>query len=328
MKIFIPAGGGQIGHIKALQQLSEVSEVIISDADDGSYGNFIADRSYRMPRFQDPGFWDNFEQIYAREKFDVCLPLHDASLELFSSKRDYLAKYPFFLALNSSATIELICDKERTHAFFMQQEIPTARQWILGDIALRGPPEFPVYIKPRNIALRGTSVQFYMKVEDSEDYLYALRKLEGREEDYVVQQYLSGQEINLDIFCDATGELRKIVALKRLAMGANRGITRGEIISNTMFEPFVKKICAAAKFWGANQVQAFVEPDGRILFTEINGRFSRSSVFVKEAGVNYFHYLIQLIKGNQIAIEEEPRKLLMNSWDKHFYFEESPLLNP
>ncbi len=328
MKIFIPAGGGQIGHIKALQDLAEVSEVIISDAYEWPYGNFIADRSYRMPRFQDPDFWDNFEQIHAKEKFDVCLPLHDASLKLFSSKRDYLSRYPFFLALNSLETIDLISDKEKTHAFFIQHEIPTARQWVLSELAMTGPPELPVYIKPRNIALRGTSEQFYMKVEDKEDFEYALRKLEGREENYVVQQYLSGEEINLDIFCDGTGELKKVVALKRLAMGSNRGITRGEIIFDERFEPFVKQICAAAKFWGANQIQAFVEPDGKILFTEINGRFSRSSVFVKEAGVNYFHYLIQLIKGNEITIEEKPRKLFMNSWDKHFYFEESPLLTP
>jgi hypothetical protein len=84
LKIFIPAGGGQIGHIKALKELAEVSEVIISDTYEWSYGNFIADRSYRMPRFQDPGFWDNFEQIYDKEKFDVCL--RSMTLRLSSSR--------------------------------------------------------------------------------------------------------------------------------------------------------------------------------------------------------------------------------------------------
>jgi carbamoylphosphate synthase large subunit len=125
-------------------------------------------------------------------------------------------------------TIDLISDKGKTHEFFIQHEIPTARQWILSELAMKGPPELPVYIKPRNIALRGTSEQFYMKVEDKEDFEYALRKLEGREERYVVQQYLVGEEINLDIFCDGTGELKNVVALKRLAMIFHHSIVAGK----------------------------------------------------------------------------------------------------
>ena len=325
MKIFIPGGGGQIGHIQCFQELPEVDEVIISDANSWAYGNFVADRAYDMPRFEDRHFWDFFNCIYEIEKFDLCLPLHDASLQLFSDRRHLLGKSPFTLALNEPDTIDLVSDKLNTYQFFLRNQIPTAKFWLLSELYERT-REYPLFVKPRNIAMRGTSKQFFFKLEDEADWEYTIRKLEGRESEYVVQEYLHGTEVNLDFFCDGSGEVKSIVPLKRLEMGKTRGITRGEIIEDDRFSSYLDKITANAKFWGANQVQAFVEPDGKVKFTDINGRFSRSSVFVKEAGVNFFHYLVQLINGRPITIKEKPRKIKMTSWENHFYYKKSTLL--
>lgn len=77
------------------------------------------------------------------------------------------------------------------------------------------------------------------------------------------------------------------------------------------------------KFWGANNVQTYMDENENLFFTEINGRFSGSSIFVKEAGVNFFHYFIELLKGNPVEINEKPCYLKMVSWEKLFFFTET-----
>jgi hypothetical protein len=53
MRICIPAGGGKALHIRNLKEVPEVDRVIISEIDPWAYGNFVADASYILPRFDD-----------------------------------------------------------------------------------------------------------------------------------------------------------------------------------------------------------------------------------------------------------------------------------
>lgn len=54
------------------------------------------------------------------------------------------------------------------------------------------------------------------------------------------------------------------------------------------------------KLWGADNAQAYVDRKGEVWFTEINGRFSGSSVLVREAGVDYFRYFVRLLRGEPV----------------------------
>jgi carbamoylphosphate synthase large subunit len=183
--------------------------------------------------------------------------------------------------------------------------------------------EFPYFIKPRYIYIRGTERQLFMKLGDQADLDYALRKISGYEDSFVIQRFLDGTEINIDFFCDANGQVKSIVPLKRLAMGITRGITRGEIVLDNRFDKYVTAMAEKMKFFGANQTQAYVDDDDNVVFTEINGRFSGSSVFVKEAGVDYYHYFVELLLGKDIEIKEKPEYLHMTCWDKPFYYSKS-----
>ena len=325
MKIFIPGAGGKVLHIKCLQELPSVQSVVISDIHPWAYGHFVADASYLLPPFEDPQFLSQFVRVYERERFDVCLPLHDASLKLFSDQRDTLAKYPFLLAINSPDTIDLAADKLSLHRFFVRHSIPTPPMHTVADFQKLTNPKFPYYLKPRYIHLRGTERQMFMKLQDQYDVEHTLRRIGSRGDDFVIQEFVSGTEINIDFFCDAEGQVRSIVPLTRLAMGKSRAITRGEIlVSNHRFDAAVEQIAAAVKFWGANQLQAFVDETGTTYFTEINARLSGSSVLVKAAGVNFFDYLVRMINGERIEIRQTPKPLTMTCWEQPHFYDRSP----
>ena len=54
MKIFIPGAGAKVHHIQNFREIPGVDEVIISDIYPWAYGNFVADRTYQLPLFEDP----------------------------------------------------------------------------------------------------------------------------------------------------------------------------------------------------------------------------------------------------------------------------------
>ncbi len=88
MKLFIPGAGGKVHHILNFQEHPDVEKVIISDIYPWTYGTFVADVAYQVPRFDDPTFFEVFDRIYQKERFDVCLPINDFSLYLFASQRE------------------------------------------------------------------------------------------------------------------------------------------------------------------------------------------------------------------------------------------------
>jgi len=308
MKLFIPGAGAKVNHILNFREIRGVDKVIISDIYPWAYGNFVADSAYQLPLFEDPDFFPQFEKLLEQEKFDVCLPLHDASLYLFYNNRERMEQYPFTLAMNEQRTCEVIVDKLATYEFFMTNGIPTARMHRLDLFIQLKTRQYPCFLKPRLIHMRGTAKQLYLKLEDDDDLEYVLKRIKGREDGYVVQEFLDGTEVNIDFFCDDLGVVKSIVPLERQGMGLNRGISRGKIRIDDRFTPYVLKIAEKLKFWGANQIQCYLDDHGNLAFTEINGRFSGSSVFVKEAGVNFFHYFVRLLRGEPIEIRETPAR--------------------
>lgn len=321
MRLLIPGAGNKIFHIKDFQELEDVERVIITDIYPWTYGGKVADSAYLVPRFDDPDFFNAILKIYEKEKFDFLIPIHDYSLFIFSQRRDYLLKMPYKVIMNEKSIVDLISDKMNIYQFFTNNNILTPKTFTFDEfIDNHLDYEFPYYFKPRYINMRGTSKQFYMKIEDKYDLEYIKNKISSNRNSYLIQQFIDGVEVNVDFFCDLGGKLKSVVSLFRQEMGKTRGISRGEIFYDNNIIEITENICEKIKFIGANQIQLFITDDKEYILTEINGRFSGSTVFVKEAGVNYFNYFIKMIKGEPIKIDEKPKLLKMNVWEAPFFY--------
>lgn len=324
MKILLPGCGNKINHIKYFKELPEVEKIIITDIYPHTYGGFIADSAYIVPGFGDEAFFDKLLEIYEKEKFDFCFPIHDYSLFVFSNKREYLSRMPYKTIMNCKETVDIVSDKLSTYHFFVENGFPTPKTYLLSEfIENRKPLNNNLYfIKPRFIVSRGTAKQFFMKIEDEADLDYALRKIPKLYDQYVIQEYVSGNEINVDFFCDGNGDLKSVVTIHREAMGQSRGISRGKVVFiKDEINDYVKKLTNKMNLIGANQIQVY-ENENELIFTEINGRFSGSSVLCKEAGVNFFKYFIQMVQGQAIAITEKPVFLKMSTYECPFFYDQ------
>ncbi len=326
MRIFIPGAGGKVAHIQNFKAAPGVERVAISEIYEWTRGTFEADASYRLPRFDSADFFEAFDRVWEIEKFDFCIPIHDASLMHFSANRGRLDDAPYKVAMNCRETVDIISDKHAMYGFFRSAGIDTPRTVLLSEY--RKSPFYPAFIKPRYIDARGTERALFLRLDAPDPQTEAVlsSSLDGNL--YVVQELVFGIEYNLDFFCDGEGALKSVVALKRLAMGSNRGISRGEIVFDDRMEPIVAAVASRMRLVGANQLQVWELPGGRIVAMEVNGRFSGSSVFVREAGVDFFKYYIQMLRGEPIEIRERPRKLFMSTWEAPFYYESPVLTDP
>lgn len=324
MKILLPGAGNKIIHIMNFKELKEVEKVIITDIYPWTYGGIIADSAYIVPRFNHPDFLKSIFDIYKKEKFDYIFPIHDFSLYIFSKNREYLSKMPYNVIMNDKDVVDLVSDKLETYKFFSKNKIKTPNTYIFNnfindDIKYK----FPYYIKPRYINMRGTSQQFFMKIEDLNDLKYVMNKIRLNRDKYIIQKYISGYEVNVDFFCDIYGKLQSVVSLYRQDMTKGRGISRGEIFFDNKINKIIERLSKKIKFIGPNQVQLYITEGDEYILTEINGRFSGSTILLKEAGVNYFYYFIKMIIGEKIIIREQPKKIKMNTWDVPFFYTKS-----
>lgn len=312
--------------IPALKSTPGVSGVIVSLDDPFGAGAFLADRAYLLPRFDEPGFAEGVMSIYEHERFDACLPVLDSALLFFARNRDGFRGAPFRIATCEPDVIELACDKMRLLRFLEGLGLPVPATRTFADYLGASAHPLPCFLKPRYPEDRDFGRAVYKRLDDAGEVGYWAKKLTDCLDRYLVQPLLDGRELNIDFFCDASGEVRATVVVHRSQSEPGAALSRGEIVSGDHFAGQVRAVAGAVRLWGANQLQAFVSPDGAIVFTELNVRLTGDSPFVKAAGMDYFEGTVRLLRGEDVSFPEKPRALRMIQWDQPCFFEASPVL--
>ncbi len=311
--------------IPSLKSLPEVREVVVSLHDEFAAGNFLADRAYRLPRFDHPGFLPGVSAIHDLEGFDVCIPVLDAALLAFTKPEADAFFGRFAVGMAPKAAIRIATDKMEVYRLFTGCGLPTPDTWTLPEFLKMSRQPFPCFLKPRHAEVRDFGNGIYRRLDNPEDLHYWSRKLGPLVKDHVVQPLLTGREINVNFFCDADGEVRSIVPIARLAGEPGYAMSRGMILEDGRFDSYVLKLAKSVRLWGSNEIQVMVAQDGTTHFTEINVRLNGGSHFLQAAGVDHFANLLRLIRGEPVDFPRKPRLLKMTSWEVMHTFTKATL---
>ena len=323
MKLFLPGAGARM--IPSLKSLPEVSSVVVSLNDEFAPGNFLADRAYRLPRFDHPGFFPGVSAIHDLEKFDVCIPVLDAAMLAFTKPPADAFSGRFLTGMSPKAAVRIATDKIEIHRLFTGCGLPTPETWTLPDFLELSRQPFPCFLKPRYAEIRDLGGGIYRRLDDPTDLKYWASKLGAQAKGHVVQPLLTGTEININFFCDADGEVRSIVPIARLAGEPGGSLTRGMILEDTRFDHFCRKLAGAIRLWGSNELQVMSDRDGGVQFTELSVRLNGGSHFLQAAGVDHFANLLRLIRGEPVDFPKGPNLIGMTSWEVMRTFTQSPL---
>jgi carbamoyl-phosphate synthase large subunit len=302
MRLLIPTAGNRSVLLEAFGAQPSVQRVVSTEIDPLAPGAQFADRCYAVPRSADPQFIPALISICGQEDIDWLVPLADLDVIRFAEEASRFEQVGVRTWHAPPKTIELSMDKWRTWQLFDELNIDQPRTCRLSDAAGVDAMDLPTYLKPRHAGMKNSPRYFFTPIQNEAELDYFRNRLADEQDDYLLQEPLiSGREINVDFFVQ-DGQLKRLVTLYRLKAGDGGGIIRGKTIPvDPRVRRVVDKLVEAVPFHGASNIQMFEMPDGRLLTTEINPRFSNSSALVvRPAGVDFFDLTIRMMKDETI----------------------------
>ena len=324
----MPSAGRRYKHIKFLKECKQVKKVITTDIDYLSPGIHAADKCYKVPRTNDENYLPTIEKICRSEYIDVIVPLLDLDILIFSRNREIFEQKDIKFLLSPKDTVEIALDKLETARFFSSNSLPAPKtilpiEWTKEILA------YPFLIKPRFPSLRVKEGYDISVIRNDEDLRKVSDKIRGREEDYVFQEYLTGMELSIDFFCQANGDYVMAIPANRIsalttAFSKNGGtMDKGWTFHDDEIDRLVRTATKKTPFYGPANFGGFRLEDGKVLFTEINARFTGgASLVVMGSGINLFQWSVDLLLGKEIIPPEEGfKEVVMTSFVEPIFFD-------
>jgi carbamoyl-phosphate synthase large subunit len=287
-----------ISVIKGLKyQKKYECKIITIDVNPFVAGRYLSDKFYTVPPAEHPHAVDILLKICKEEHVDLLVPIFDLWLPAISKAREVFQKLGTFPLISAPETIEVCIDKYKTFQFFKENNIPTVktftREFILRKIENNGKLSFPLFIKPR---IGGRASINAFKVEDKSELLFYI----SRTKNWIVQEYIDGEEYTLDCLNTLDGKkCLAVVVRKRIETKGGLSV-KSETVYDEELIKFAIKIGEKLKIVGPYNIQCFKDKDGNIFFTEINPRFAGTHAFSIIAGLNSILYVLDMLNGVEI----------------------------
>lgn len=275
----------------------------------------VADRYYLVPRLDDPEFLAVLVQVCEREEIDVIFPLIDPDIPILANNRTTIESTGARIAVVSPAAASITADKWLTYKFFRSLNVPTPMSWQPREID-EGTTVYPLFIKPRF----GSAAKRTFKVHNARELAFFVEYVP----DPIIQEYLSGDEVTNDVFCDLEGEVLAVVSRQRLETRWGE-VAKGVTVYNSVITDHCVKIAKGLPAVAAVTVQC-IEKNGRYFFTEINARLGGGVPLSVAAGVDYPALILARAAGLKLGTTQVgtyQTGLYMTRFDDSFFVSEA-----
>ncbi|MEN9561838.1 MAG: hypothetical protein RIR73_82 [Chloroflexota bacterium] len=239
-------------------------------------------------------------EVCARQKIDLCIPVDTDGIYYFAENREALRHLVALSVIDSAQNFRRVWDKGLLADFLFRQGLPhplTATTRAAFDSL-----QFPVLIKPR---LWGGGVG----IEKFAERGMLLKKIEaepGFFDEYVVQSFLEGSDIDCSVLCK-DGEILAYTIQRGLFANIEAGFQAAdaiEFIHDADVLQVTSKLMRALCWNGVAHVDLRRGIDGRVVVIEINPRFWGSLEGSLHAGVNFPQLLLTLSLGESFQQPE------------------------
>lgn len=239
-----------------------------------SPGNHLCDRFYCVPYATDPGYLPCLLQIIKEEKIDLIIPSTDFESLALSKNAQNL---PCKIATSSALSTKIYGDKYLSALHHEEHAIPFAKTYLPSsyDQQFRR-----CIVKPR--AGRGSRDLFI----DPKDFCIF------KDEDFIVQEYLEGEEITTAFYIDKASQLHGMITFSRKL---DNGATSECIVThryNEQVESILRKMNQSLDLKGSLNLQSIVS-NGKVIPFEINCRVSGTNSIRSQFGFKDVEYVLE-----------------------------------
>lgn len=287
------------------------------------------DVHYFVPPATSPDYIPAVLDIGVKERVQVVVPWSDDEVEMISSQAAVFKEAGIATLCGASESVDLALDKGTALQELQKRNIPvpgfglaSSADEIEREARRLGYPREKIVVKPR----RGSGSRGMWILEEDVDmlqayrgagrratlssFLFIMRESEGAGRnvpDYVVMQFLPGEDYSVDALADA-GEALLVVPRRRIK--AIEGISHiGETTPEPAVRAMVARVIEAFNLHLNVNVQLRYSQiaGGQPLVYEINPRISGSIVANDAAGASLFYYGIRMAMGLPIPARDSIR---------------------
>ena len=256
------------------------------------HGSYIF-RNYLpgLPLITDAGFIDAFNTLCRAHEIDLVLPTHDTVALYLAENRARICTQ----VLPCDANTARVCrDKKLTYDTFSDTDF-VPQQY-------NGALIFPVFAKPRT----GQGAVGAFKAEN-------LKQLPAIMQDYVITEYLPGEEYTVDCLTDRHGKLRVISPRSRGRVMAGISVAGKTEDLTPEIEHIARTINRRLSFLGLWWFQIKKDTRGRWKLLEISARCAGTMGLTRATGINLPLLSVYAATGHDISIRPNPYRVRMDS---------------
>ena len=162
---------------------------------------------------------------------------------------------------------------------------------------------YPVFVKPAKGSASLSIAKAYN--EQRTKFLFE------QEDNMIIQEFLKGQEIGVDVYIDMiSGEVVSIFAKKKLLMRAGETDKAVSFKDDNLFR-LIERFVLEAGFRGQIDIDVF-DIDGHYYISEVNPRFGGGYPHAYAAGVNHMNFILENLEGRK-------NKKVIGNYDEGIY---------
>ena len=295
-------GGRSVGHqvLHALKQAASDYRIVATDMEPFSFGLYLADQSYIVPKATAPDYLEAVLRVIAREGIRVLLPGSEAEIRVLAGARERLAAAGCSLIAADQAVIERCVDKGHLYRWLDENGFGVPR-------SVRGLawPElvaavgFPIIAKPAVGGSGSRDVAILASADEVEQYL----KDTGQHPELVVFQEYVGtaeSEYTAGVLVSKSGEIIDSIIIHRqligLSQGASRtidgrryalstGYSQGYVVRHPPLQAFCEALALRLGVRGPLNIQCRLAGEA-IKVLEVHPRFSGTTSLRADVGFN------------------------------------------
>ncbi len=303
------AGPAAIAVIKSLRADPSVS-LIAADMDNWAAGLYLvppADRTL-IPSGQDPGFAAELLARCQELRADIVIPTVDAELRPLAAARRSFEDAGIGLMLPPEHALSVALDKLAL-VRACDGVVTVPRTELLSEELSPDEWTYPVIVKPRT----GSGSRDITAIVSAEEL-----KNVGPSPDFIVQEYLPGEEYSIDVLADARG--RVVAGVPRVRARVDSGVSvAGRTLHDRELEQLGASVATAAGLTYIANVQVRRDDTGRPALLEVNPRAPGSLSLTVASGVDMPRLALDSMRGRELPEHAEfCEKAMVRFLDERF----------
>lgn len=255
--------------------------IIATDINPYGYtaGSMMADEFVLVPMCNDNNYINALNDIIRQHNVDLLIPVHDLEVQTIARNKERIETK---VIVPSVKTIDQLADKLISTKMAMEFGIPAAK--IVKDTTSLSGIDKVIKRDKQGVGSKGIAVY------KTDEIPAGLLKDSYEHEDYLVQEYIDGEEYTVDVASDQDRE--PFLLIPRCRKEVKAGVaTKVEIVKDETLIEYAKKIVAHYKLPAFSNVQ-FIKKDGKYYFVECNYRYGGMSIASALASFNYVEAIV------------------------------------